>query len=76
MTRFMTTEEYGAIAKGPSLPAQSLIDGAFRPATAFGDCRSSGFGGRDKSLHAHDRYTEPKTIWADISDPESAQTLH
>src|SRR5262249_17409169 len=44
-------------------------------ATPFGGFKPSGFGGRDKSLHAHDQYTELKTIWADISDPRPTQTL-
>ena len=39
--------------------------------TPFGGFKLSGFGGRDKSLHAHDQYTELKTIWADISDPKA-----
>jgi gamma-glutamyl-gamma-aminobutyraldehyde dehydrogenase len=43
--------------------------------TPFGGFKLSGFGGRDKSLHAHDQYTELKTIWADISDSRSTQTL-
>ena len=43
--------------------------------TPFGGFKLSGFGGRDKSLHAHDQYTELKTIWADISDPRPALTL-
>ena len=43
--------------------------------TPFGGFKLSGFGGRDKSLHAHDQYTELKTIWADISDPKTSQTL-
>lgn len=43
--------------------------------TPFGGFKLSGFGGRDKSLHAHDQYTELKTIWADISDPRPGQTL-
>jgi gamma-glutamyl-gamma-aminobutyraldehyde dehydrogenase len=43
--------------------------------TPFGGFKLSGFGGRDKSLHAHDQYTELKTIWADISDPRLSQTL-
>jgi len=43
--------------------------------TPFGGFKLSGFFGRDKSLHAHDQYTELKTIWADISDPRPAQTL-
>lgn len=36
--------------------------------TPFGGYKQSGFGGRDNSLHAHDQYTETKTIWIDISD--------
>ena len=35
--------------------------------TPFGGFKESGFGGRDKSLWAHDQYTELKTIWVDIS---------
>ena len=27
----------------------------------------AGFGGRDKSMHAHDQYTELKTIWVDLN---------
>ena len=36
--------------------------------TPFGGYKQSGFGGRDNSLHAHDQYTELKTIWVDLSD--------
>jgi len=36
--------------------------------TPFGGYKQSGFGGRDNSIHAHDQYTEMKTIWIDISD--------
>lgn len=36
--------------------------------TPFGGYKLSGFGGRDKSLHAFDQYTELKTIWIDLSD--------
>ncbi|WEF26080.1 aldehyde dehydrogenase [Klebsiella aerogenes] len=35
--------------------------------TPFGGYKESGFGGRDKSIFAHDQYTELKTIWIDIS---------
>ncbi len=35
--------------------------------TPFGGYKQSGFGGRDNSLHAHDQYTELKTIWIDLS---------
>ncbi len=39
-------------------------------ATPFGGFKQSGFGGRDNSLHAHDQYTQLKTIWIDLSDDE------
>ncbi|WP_324709747.1 aldehyde dehydrogenase [Pseudomonas citronellolis] len=35
--------------------------------TPFGGYKESGFGGRDKSIWAHDQYTELKTIWIDAS---------
>ncbi|CAI8950371.1 NADP/NAD-dependent aldehyde dehydrogenase PuuC [Pseudomonas marginalis] len=35
--------------------------------TPFGGYKQSGFGGRDKSIWAHDQYTEIKTIWIDVS---------
>ncbi|MEM7519631.1 MAG: aldehyde dehydrogenase [Pseudomonadota bacterium] len=37
--------------------------------TPFGGYKQSGFGGRDNGVHAHDQFTEVKTIWIDISDP-------
>ena len=37
--------------------------------TPFGGYKQSGFGGRDNGLHAHDQFTELKTIWIDMSDP-------
>ena len=40
--------------------------------TPFGGYKQSGFGGRDNSLHAHDQYTELKTIWVDLTE-RSAQ---
>ena len=36
--------------------------------TPFGGYKQSGFGGRDNSLHAHDQYTQLKTIWVDLAD--------
>ena len=36
--------------------------------TPFGGFRQSGFGGRDNGIHAHDQYTQLKTIWLDLSD--------
>lgn len=38
--------------------------------TPFGGHKQSGFGGRDNSLHAHDQYTQLKTIWLDLSDDQ------
>lgn len=38
--------------------------------TPFGGYKQSGFGGRDNSLHAHDQYTQLKTIWLDLNDNE------
>ena len=34
--------------------------------TPFGGFKQSGFGGHDKSLRAHDQYTETKTIWIQL----------
>lgn len=36
--------------------------------TPFGGFRQSGFGGRDNGIHAHDQYTQIKTIWIDLAD--------
>jgi gamma-glutamyl-gamma-aminobutyraldehyde dehydrogenase len=38
--------------------------------TPFGGFKQSGFGGRDNSIHAHDQYTELKTIWLDLGDDQ------
>lgn len=38
--------------------------------TPFGGFKQSGFGGRDNSVHAHDQYTQLKTIWLDLSSDE------
>ena len=38
--------------------------------TPFGGFKQSGFGGRDNSIHAHDQYTQLKTIWIDLADDE------
>ena len=43
--------------------------------TPFGGYKLSGFGGRDKGLHAHDQYTELKTIWIDLSDNAPAEEV-
>ena len=36
--------------------------------TPFGGFKASGFGGRDNGIHAHEQYTELKTIWIDLGD--------
>ncbi|MEL7318940.1 MAG: aldehyde dehydrogenase [Pseudomonadota bacterium] len=38
--------------------------------TPFGGFKSSGFGGRDNGVHAHDQYTQLKTIWFDLADDD------
>ena len=43
--------------------------------TPFGGYKQSGFGGRDNGVHAFDQYTELKTIWVDLSDPNDADSL-
>jgi len=43
--------------------------------TPFGGYKQSGFGGRDNSLHAHDQYTELKTIWIDLSDRVASDSV-
>jgi 4-(gamma-glutamylamino)butanal dehydrogenase len=35
--------------------------------TPFGGYKESGFAGRDKSLYAHEQYTELKTIWMQLA---------
>ena len=44
-------------------------------ATPFGGYKQSGFGGRDNGLHAHDQYTELKTIWIDLTDPAEGDNV-
>ena len=43
--------------------------------TPFGGYKQSGFGGRDNSIHAHDQYTELKTIWIDVSDSDVESSI-
>ncbi|MEQ8256570.1 MAG: aldehyde dehydrogenase [Roseovarius confluentis] len=44
-------------------------------ATPFGGYKQSGFGGRDNGVHAHDQFTEVKTIWVDLSDPKDGDNV-
>lgn len=43
--------------------------------TPFGGYKQSGFGGRDNSIHAHDQFTQMKTIWIDLSDPAEGDNV-
>lgn len=43
--------------------------------TPFGGYKQSGFGGRDNGMHAHDQYTELKTIWIDLTDPKDGDAV-
>ncbi|MGO1120426.1 aldehyde dehydrogenase [Rhodovibrionaceae bacterium A322] len=36
--------------------------------TPFGGFKASGFGGRDNGIHAHEQYTELKTIWINLEN--------
>ena len=44
-------------------------------ATPFGGYKQSGFGGRDNGMHAHDQFTEVKTIWIDLTDPRDGDNV-
>ncbi|KMW60814.1 Aldehyde dehydrogenase [Candidatus Rhodobacter oscarellae] len=44
-------------------------------ATPFGGYKQSGFGGRDNGVHAHDQFTEVKTIWIDLTDPSEGDNV-
>jgi 4-(gamma-glutamylamino)butanal dehydrogenase len=43
--------------------------------TPFGGYKQSGFGGRDNGIHAHDQYTQLKTIWLDLTDPSDQEVV-
>ena len=43
--------------------------------TPFGGFKQSGFGGRDNGIHAHDQYTQLKTIWIDLADDADEAVL-
>ena len=43
--------------------------------TPFGGYKQSGFGGRDNGIHAHDQFTETKTIWIDLNDPAEGDNV-
>ena len=43
--------------------------------TPFGGYGQSGFWGRDNSIHAHDQFSEIKTIWVDLADPRDGDAV-
>ncbi|MEM1351733.1 MAG: aldehyde dehydrogenase [Pseudomonadota bacterium] len=43
--------------------------------TPFGGYKQSGFGGRDNGMHAHEQYTEVKTVWIDLNDPADGDNV-
>ena len=49
-------------------PRSIVFLGGLRASAAIRTTRQSGFGGRDNSIHAHDQYTQLKTIWIDLTD--------
>ncbi len=58
--------------RGPCAPGTVTVNsyGEGDISTPFGGYKQSGFGGRDNGLHAHDQYTQLKTIWIDLADDE------
>ncbi|MEM9499619.1 MAG: aldehyde dehydrogenase family protein, partial [Pseudomonadota bacterium] len=44
-------------------------------ATPFGGFGQSGFGGRDNGVQAHDQFTEIKTVWIDLTDPQDGDIV-
>jgi acyl-CoA reductase-like NAD-dependent aldehyde dehydrogenase len=55
-----TRTDFHESASKLSFETRLFIDGK------FGGYKESGFGGKDKSLMAHDQYTETKTIWIQL----------
>ena len=43
--------------------------------TPFGGYKQSGFGGRDNGMHAHEQYTELKTLWIDLTDSDDGDRV-
>lgn len=72
----LTASIFSANAKSAIRAARSLRVGTVTInsygegdiSTPFGGYKQSGFGGRDNGIHAHDQYTELKTIWIDLAD--------
>ncbi len=58
-----------AIRAGGTVTVNSFGEGDIST-PPFGGYKQSGFGGRDNSVHAHDQYTQLKTLWIDLADDE------
>ena len=57
-----------ALVATPALAQSTPPDWSGPYIGIFGGYNQSGFGGRDNSIHAHDQYTQLKTIWLDLTD--------
>ena len=60
-----------AIRGGRAIRAGTVTVNSFGEgdiSTPFGGFKQSGFGGRDNGIHAHDQYTQLKTVWIDLAD--------
>ena len=66
-----TSNNKKAITNSKRLKAGTVTVNCFGEgdaSTPFGGYKQSGFGGRDNGIHAHDQFTNIKTIWFDCSD--------
>ncbi len=66
-----TSNIKNAIRGGRALQAGTVTINSYGEGnitTPFGGYKQSGFGGRDNSIHAHDQYTQIKTLWIDLTD--------
>jgi len=57
--------KYARALKAGTVGVNTYSEGEI--STPFGGFKASGFGGRDNGVHAHDQYTELKTIWIDLN---------
>ena len=56
---------YARMLKAGTVGVNAYSEGEI--STPFGGFKASGFGGRDNGIHAHEQYTELKTIWIDLT---------
>ncbi|GAA0587832.1 aldehyde dehydrogenase [Halomonas salifodinae] len=60
-----TVHRMAAAIKAGTIAVNCFSEGDIT--TPFGGYKQSGFGGRDKSVYAHDQYCELKTTWIQLS---------